>query len=753
MLYFFVLNHPPVEFYVYLPVIFLMLFVNIMLKSLNTHWLLLYSLRKRILLSNKTRLLAGLVLLVAGLASPATAQTRFIRDFIITSGKANGTALGNTRYYTNAPGSNNPPSFQGKSLGNFNRSNVADKLFISAEANTFSQPGDDIQATQLLYRVYQVNPDGSDMSGITKGGFSPLSLAYQGAGNVSGNSKWNSTTKPNLLNSTSGPGTFRLELYFQGSFTRAATPPVTDLSFVDDRNGNFYQATFVVTGSAAPVAQWGAGANGAVDNNWFNPSNWDKGIVPDANTDVIILYKLGGRYPIIDGSNSLELARTRNLTIRNNSNAPGYALSLFGSFLFVSGNFQDPNNNFRQTGGFFVLNGIEDQVFEGSTTFFDIIISGGGTKTLTKQITVLNSLTLSSDGGSLVTRTDNTNAYSVILDTNARLIGESETGYVLGVVRSTQLVSQNSNFGNIGVELTVNSGSPGVTQATRVSRIYTGAGTSVSIRRGFTFLPANPILQDFSLVFHYLDPELNGISPANLRLFRSANGDVPFQPLNRTSYDAGSKTLTRNNISGTLAALFTLGDASAPLPVTVTSFAVAAQGPDALLTWTTAQELNNQGFEVQVSGDGTTFRKLGFVASETPNSSAPRTYQYRDAEAGKQGTRYYRLRQLDLDGKEGFFGPQAVAFGPSGLTATALQGFPNPFGPEINLALQAAAAGPATVSVLDGVGRQVRTWQPTLAVGASTLRLADLQNLPHGLYVVQVRYSDGQTQRLKVVKE
>ena len=37
--------------------------------------------------------------------------------------------------------------------------------------------------------------------------------------------------------------------------------------------------------------------------------------------------------------------------------------------------------------------------------------------------------------------------------------------------------------------------------------------------------------------------------------------------------------------------------------------------------------------------------------------------------------------------------------------------------------------------------------------GASSVRLDDLQNLPHGLYVVQVRYSDGQTQRLKLIKE
>ncbi|OGX91357.1 hypothetical protein BEN49_05020 [Hymenobacter coccineus] len=197
--------------------------------------------------------------------------------------------------------------------------------------------------------------------------------------------------------------------------------------------------------------------------------------------------------------------------------------------------------------------------------------------------------------------------------------------------------------------------------------------------------------------------------------------------------------------------MFTLGDATNPLPVTLTSFAAVAQGPNALLTWTTAQELNNAGFEVQVSTDGTTFSKLAFVAAASPNSSEVRTYQYRDATANKQGTRYYRLRQLDVDGKESLFAPQSLTFG--GALAASVKGYPNPFASEINLALQTVAAGQATVSVLDGVGRQVRSWQPMLAAGASNLVLSDLASLPHGLYVVQVRYQDGQTQRLKVVKQ
>jgi hypothetical protein len=185
--------------------------------------------------------------------------------------------------------------------------------------------------------------------------------------------------------------------------------------------------------------------------------------------------------------------------------------------------------------------------------------------------------------------------------------------------------------------------------------------------------------------------------------------------------------------------------------VGLTSFTAVAAGTDAVLRWATAQETNNKGFEIQASSDGVRFEKIGFVAAEAANSSAARNYQYRDAAGLKQGVRYYRLRQLDLDGRESFFGPRMVTFGAA--EAVAVQGHPNPFTSEVNLTLQTTTAGPATVRVLDGLGRQVHTAKPDLAAGTSSLTLSDLQALSRGLYVVEVRYSDGQTKRVKLLKE
>ncbi|WP_211320179.1 T9SS type A sorting domain-containing protein [Hymenobacter nivis] len=696
-----------------------------MQKILNTHTPMPYSLVQRALLNGKAGLMACLTLLMLAGFTTSVKAGGFATNFVIANG---------TPYSTNGA----PGTFQGRSLGTFDRSGSnLDVLALSAEANIITNPGDNVQTTQLLYRIYRAD----NLDDV--GSFIPLPLQQTSS---NGNAlKWTNTgAQPNLVSFASTPGTYTLQLYFQTTITNNGITSIV----LDANNGDFYAATFIVTvnGSIYQPKAW----KSANDGNWFNADNWAPNGIPNSNSDVTIPFRqgTGSGYPAINNAQ----AQVHNIIIQGTAGQARGRLYLTNSTLFIYGNYQDINAGLKPIKGTLYLFG-QDQVIDASTLIDNVVIDGGGTKSLTGALTIQNSITFSGKKGILVTRTENADLYCVILQPTARIVGESEDGYVLGELRSSQLIGEggSSDFGGIGVGLTANSGNPGTTVATRNSAIYYGAGTSVSIRRSFSFTASVATLQNFNLNFGYLNADLNGIQAANLLLFRSESGDVPFQPLYKTSSSSDAKTLTRNGITGAIAATFTLGDRTNPLPVTLTSFAAVAQGPNALLTWTTAQELNNSGFEVQVSTDGTTFSKLGFVAAVSPNSSAARTYQYRDVTANKQGTRYYRLRQLDVDGKENLFAPQSLSFG--GALATSVNGYPNPFVSEINLSLQTAVAGQATVSVLDGVGRQVRSWQPTLAAGASNLVLSDLASLPYGLYVVQVRYNDGQTQRLKVVKQ
>jgi hypothetical protein len=92
---------------------------------------------------------------------------------------------------------------------------------------------------------------------------------------------------------------------------------------------------------------------------------------------------------------------------------------------------------------------------------------------------------------------------------------------------------------------------------------------------------------------------------------------------------------------------FTIGT---PMPVTLVSFqATVKQKNTALLTWETSEEKSNAGFEIEMSPDARKFVNAGFVDGNG-DSKIRHQYQYSVGELAA-GTYYFRLKQLDYDGK------------------------------------------------------------------------------------------------------
>ncbi|WP_017256861.1 T9SS type A sorting domain-containing protein [Pedobacter arcticus] len=91
-------------------------------------------------------------------------------------------------------------------------------------------------------------------------------------------------------------------------------------------------------------------------------------------------------------------------------------------------------------------------------------------------------------------------------------------------------------------------------------------------------------------------------------------------------------------------------NADGTLPVSLSSFNASLVNNQSQLNWSTASESNNAGFEIESSTDGISFNKIGFVASKSSNSSSKLSYTFNDKLAST-GITYYRLKQLDLDGK------------------------------------------------------------------------------------------------------
>ena len=217
----------------------------------------------------------------------------------------------------------------------------------------------------------------------------------------------------------------------------------------------------------------------------------------------------------------------------------------------------------------------------------------------------------------------------------------------------------------------------------------------------------------------------DGAATVALPRVATTRGRLKIQPLNNVFFAISSGDIT---LAGT------------PLPVELTAFTAEVRGAAARLAWTTASEQHNTGFAVEVSADGTTFRRVGWVVGQGSRAQ-PRGYTFDDgALATYPGpTAYYRLRQIDDDRTETFSPVRTVAV-PAGLAAQ-LRVWPNPARGAITVA-GLPPGQPVQVFDLLGRLRLAATLPPS-----GPLELALPTTLGPGVYVVR---GGGQSKRLVV---
>ncbi|PKV66310.1 PKD-like domain-containing protein [Pontibacter ramchanderi] len=177
-----------------------------------------------------------------------------------------------------------------------------------------------------------------------------------------------------------------------------------------------------------------------------------------------------------------------------------------------------------------------------------------------------------------------------------------------------------------------------------------------------------------------------------------------------------------------------------PLPVELLYFNATKRGSDVVLDWATASELDNKGFEVQVSSDAKNFRALSFVESKVNTTSLKQVYSFVDKEKGKQGVRYYRLKQVDLDGKFEIFNIKAVHF--DEVSMNKVKAYPNPFHSEVELSIDAELDGELQITVTTATGQQLLQRSVQVARGTNIEKLTLDPDLPRGVYIISTRMGD-----------
>ncbi|AZQ64641.1 T9SS type A sorting domain-containing protein [Flammeovirga pectinis] len=96
------------------------------------------------------------------------------------------------------------------------------------------------------------------------------------------------------------------------------------------------------------------------------------------------------------------------------------------------------------------------------------------------------------------------------------------------------------------------------------------------------------------------------------------------------------------------------------LPVELINFEAEVFENGTSLYWSTASEINSKHFEVQFSSDNRHWETLDIILA-AGNSNVQIDYQYDDYII-RSGTGYFRLNQVDLDGKNEIFGPIQVVY-------------------------------------------------------------------------------------------
>lgn len=121
------------------------------------------------------------------------------------------------------------------------------------------------------------------------------------------------------------------------------------------------------------------------------------------------------------------------------------------------------------------------------------------------------------------------------------------------------------------------------------------------------------------------------------------------------SIDAGTNSMVSNSVayalhhaSDHLPVLSKFRFFNTLLPVELLNFSGKNENNINLLNWSTASELNNNGFEIQRSDDAIHWTKIGFINSNNTRSTT-HEYNFIDSNIFADKEYYYRLKQIDLE--------------------------------------------------------------------------------------------------------
>ena len=192
-----------------------------------------------------------------------------------------------------------------------------------------------------------------------------------------------------------------------------------------------------------------------------------------------------------------------------------------------------------------------------------------------------------------------------------------------------------------------------------------------------------------------------------------------------------------------------------PLPVELSSFSAFVNLNNVSLSWKTATEVNNNGFEVQreigsQKSEVNRWEKVGFVQGHG-NSNSPKEYSYTDKNLTGGIDFIYRLKQIDNDGKYQYSKEVEVEVVPREINL--LQNYPNPFNPVTDIKFTLPEAARVTLRVYNIIGQEVVSLVNGVEEAGFHSVKFEGSNLPSGTYIYRLQAgSFVQTKKMVLLK-
>ncbi|MEZ4775317.1 MAG: T9SS type A sorting domain-containing protein [Bacteroidia bacterium] len=408
---------------------------------------------------------------------------------------------------------------------------------------------------------------------------------------------------------------------------------------------------------------------------------------------------------------------------------------------------------------YYSLNGTSFTLIEGTTTAPYVGVTSATPRTVTIPAAVDNSTFfigwrwtndangVGSNPGFVIDNVDvhttgGTNVETVLNSTDSQYFGPFETVHYYDGSEIVLSLTNNSAYDY------------GCTSVT-VDRAGTGAQSAWSLTAGheladktFIITPTNNSPgggDSYDITLYYTDAEFTGwvansnpaYTTSDFKLVKSVGPISGLSPANQNAtlnlavtYAAlGSNHAFTANFTGGFSG-FGGGNPNTPLPVELLTFTGEENAGTVELEWRTGWELNNDRFEVERSADGVAFETIGQVKGKG-NSQVPVTYHFPDNNP-LSGSNFYRLRQVDFDGKFVYSDIVEVWLAKDFNVRIA----PNPFSDFLTVEMFAGEKTESTLKLFSTDGKEVfvKKWNYE---GRLNEKLA-IPVLPQGIYIYQI---------------